>query len=150
VDRNPPRLLVTGRTSYFLSAFGEHVSGEEVERAVFAAAQAIGRQVAEYSVGPLTEAAQGRHLLLVEFADETPADLARFAAVVDAAFAAGNDDYRAHREGGQMLAPLVEDVKPGGFLAWMEARGKLGGQNKVPRVITDPELLASLRRFARG
>jgi hypothetical protein len=55
-----------------------------------------------------------------------------------------NDDYRAHREGGQMIPPRVVAAPQGCFTHWMRARGRLGGQNKVPRVITDPALLASL------
>ena len=144
VERYPPRLLVTGRTSYFLSAFGEHLSGGEIEAAVLGA----GAAVAEFAVGPLPAAAgeaQGRHVFVVEFGAAPPDDVA---ARIDAALAAANDDYRAHRQGGQMLPPIVEPMRPGGFAAWMKLRGKLGGQNKVPRVISDPALLASLREFA--
>jgi hypothetical protein len=146
VDRDPPRLLVTGRTSYFLSAFGEHVSAGEIERAVLGA----GAHVAEFAAGAIhADAGEGdRHVLVVEFA-QPPAAPEAFARRVDEALIAGNDDYRAHREGGQMLPPLVEAMRPGGFAAWMHARGRLGGQNKVPRIITDPALLASLRDFAR-
>ena len=76
VSRDPPRLLVTGRLSYMLSAFGEHLTGEEIERAVLDAAGAAGRDVAEFSVGPSPEAmgGAGRHVLLVEFAGAAPSD----------------------------------------------------------------------------
>jgi hypothetical protein len=145
VDRAPPRLLVTGRTSYFLSAYGEHLTGEEFERAVVEAAGAAGRDVAEFAVGPAPEAeTHGQHVFVVEFAGAPPADLARFASTLDAVLSRMNDDYRAHREGGQMIPPRVVAVPQGCFTHWMRARGRLGGQNKVPRVITDPALLASL------
>jgi hypothetical protein len=146
LDRDPPRLLITGRTGYFLSAFGEHVSAEEIERAVLGA----GGRVAEFSAGAIhADAGEGdRHVLVVEFTDP-PGSLNDFARRVDAALIAGNDDYRAHREGRQMQPPVVEVMRAGGFADWMKSRGKLGGQHKVPRIVTDPGLLASLRSFAR-
>ena len=75
VDRDPPRILVTGRTSYMLSAFGEHLIGEEIEKAVAAAAAAIGACVSDFSVGaifPRGEGELGGHLYIVEFADGAP------------------------------------------------------------------------------
>jgi len=150
VDRAPPRLLVVGRTSYFLSAFGEHLSGEEIERAVLEAATAIGTTVAEFAVAAEAAGARGRHVFVVEFAPDAPRAerVARFGAAADAALSGLNEDYRAHREGGQLLPPRVVAARPGTFEAWMRARGRLGGQNKVPRVITNPDLLGSLERQA--
>ncbi|PWC41145.1 GH3 auxin-responsive promoter family protein [Azospirillum sp. TSO22-1] len=154
VDLDPPRLLVTGRTSYMLSAFGEHLIGEEIERAVTEAAEAVGTAVTDFAVGPVFAQGTGTpggHLYVVEFADPAAAGprLAEVAARIDGRLSALNDDYRAHRAGGfGMDAPRVELAPPGTFAAWMRARGKLGGQNKVPRVITDADLLASLRRAA--
>jgi hypothetical protein len=141
IDRDPPRLLVTGRTSYTLSAFGEHVIGEELEGAVAAGARAIGATVADFSVGavyPDERRALGRHLFIVEL-DPPPdaAALARFAAVADADLRARNEDYAAHRAGGTgMDPPEILAVPPGFFAGWMRERGKLGGQNKVPRVVS--------------
>ena len=154
VNRDPPRVLVTGRTAYMLSAFGEHLIAAEIEAAVAQAARVIGADVTDYSVGPLYPAgaeALGGHLFIVEFAEgavgsERSED---FAAALDGALAATNDDYAAHRSGGYGLKPpLVEAVARGAFAAWMKRRGKLGGQHKVPRVITDLGLLDDLRRFA--
>ena len=74
---------------------------------------------------------------------------ARFAEALDATLCRLNDDYAAHRAGGYgMETPRVRFLPPGGFAAWMKSRGKLGGQNKVPRIINDRELFAALRRFA--
>ncbi len=150
VSRAPPRLLVTGRTSYYLSAFGEHLSGGEIEAAVLRAAEAIGERASEFAVGSETTGARGRHAFIVEFAGAPPGGeaAARFGAVLDAALSGANEDYRAHREGGQLLPPRLVAAPPGTFEAWMRARGRLGGQNKVPRVITDPQLLGSLERQA--
>lgn len=156
VERDPPRLLVTGRTSWSLSAFGEHLIGEEIERAVAAASAALGRAVNDYTVGPVHAAepgALGGHLYVVEFADGVPGDeaAAEFARVLDRALCGLNADYRDHRVGRFAIAhPRVAAVPPGTFAAWMRARGRLGGQNKVPRVVTDPAVLEEIRAAARG
>jgi hypothetical protein len=153
LSRRPPRLVVTGRTSYMMSAFGEHLIGEEIEDAVATAARAIAADVTDFAMGavfPERDGELGGHLFLVEFA-QTPAaaDIARFAAALDARLAERNDDYRAHRaEGFGMAAPRAEAVAPGFFAQWMKSRGRLGGQNKVPRVLNDADLFAELRRFA--
>ncbi|MDE0409134.1 MAG: GH3 auxin-responsive promoter family protein, partial [Alphaproteobacteria bacterium] len=74
---------------------------------------------------------------------------ARFAETLDATLCRLNDDYDAHRAGGYgMDAARVSIMPPGGFAAWMKSRGKLGGQNKVPRILNDRELFTALRTFA--
>ena len=160
VERAPPRILVTGRTSYMLSAFGEHVIGAEVERAVAEAARAIGATVTDFSAGSLFRektGARGGHLYIVELGaqpGESGLDAvrhARFAEHLDATLCRLNDDYAAHRAGGYgMDAARVRILPAGGFAAWMKSRGKLGGQNKVPRIINDRELFTALREFADG
>ena len=153
VDRDPPRLLITGRTSYSLNAFGEHLIGAEIEDAVAAAAEAIGARVGDYSVGaviPATTRERGGHVYVVEFAGDWPAPgaIGHFAEVLDGILLDGNGDYGAHRSGGfGMAAPKIEPVPPGTFAAWMKSRGKFGGQNKVPRIINDADLFDGLRRF---
>lgn len=142
VERSPPRLLVTGRTAWMLSAFGEHVTGEEIALALENAAAAQGIAVAEWCCGPEFAGALGRHRLILEAASD-PARAAPLAAAFDAALQADNEDYAAHRRGGQMLPPEVAIVPPGAFEAWMRAQGKLGGQHKVPRVIADPARFAA-------
>jgi hypothetical protein len=135
VERRPPRLLVTGRTAWMLSAFGEHVTGGEVAQAL----DTLGIAIAEWCCGPEFSGALGRHRLIVE-TEAAPADLA---ARYDAALQAANEDYAAHRQGGQMLPPALDLVPPGTFEAWMAAQGKAGGQHKVPRVIADPARFAA-------
>lgn len=155
VSVNPPRIVVTGRTSYTLSAFGEHLIGEEIEDAVGTAASAIGRDVTDFTVGALVpgaeaEDAAGGHLYIVEFGGERPGadELAAFAANLDARLSALNEDYAVHRAGDfGMAPPAVAAAPPGTFAAWMQSRGKLGGQNKVPRVMTDDALFGALRAF---
>ncbi len=160
VERDPPRVLVTGRTSYMLSAFGEHVIGAEVEQAVAEAARAIGATVTDFAAGSLFPdegGARGGHLYIVEPGPEAggagldAAREARFAERLDAALCRLNDDYAAHRAGGYgMDAARVRFLPPGAFAAWMKSRGRLGGQNKVPRIVNDPDLFAALRAFADG
>ena len=150
VDLAPPRLLVSGRLSYFLSAFGEHLTGEEVETAISKAAVAIGVNVTDYAVGavfPDVSNSRGGHRCIVEFASPSP-DTRRFAQTLDAELCRMNDDYRAHRSVGFGLRdPDIVPVPTGTFAAWMKQRGQLGGQHKVPRVITNAALFDSLCRF---
>lgn len=150
VDLAPPRLLVTGRLSYFLSAFGEHLTGEEIEAAVSEAAEAMHAAIADFAVGavfPDATDSRGGHAYIVEFSGPVP-DLEAFAHTLDAALCSGNDDYRAHRSGGFGLRPpKVLVVQHGAFAAWMKQRGQLGGQHKVPRIITDQALFYELCRF---
>ena len=156
LERDPPRLVVTGRTSYTLSAFGEHLTGEEVEAAVTEAAEAVGLSLADFAVGPVFPAGQGergRHLFIVESrAGMLDAkQLEALAGALDRALSATNADYQAHRaEGFGLDPPEVVAMPPGGFEAWMRARGQLGGQHKVPRIVNDPELFDDLRGFVRG
>jgi hypothetical protein len=146
--------LVTGRTSYSLSSFGEHLTGGEIEDAVSAAAKAIGATIADFSVGsvfPDSSRSRGCHLYVVEFNGPAPDSTrsGRFLEEIDAVLLRRNDDYRAHRSGGFGLdPPQLKAVPRGTFEAWMKSRGQLGGQHKVPRVIANPELFNSLRGFA--
>ena len=148
--RRPALLRFSGRTKYFLSAFGEHLISEEVERAVADAARTTGCAVVDFHVGPVfpeQAAGPGRHRYLVEFAGAAP-HLETFAAAVDAGLCRLNEDYQAHRQGDlTMLAPEVVPVTHGGFAAWMQSRGKLGGQHKVPRMDNSGEITAELSRF---
>jgi hypothetical protein len=155
VDRTPARLLISGRVSYFLSAFGEHLLGDEIEDALSYASESIQATVSDYSVGalyPQTSAELGGHLYVVEFSkfDYSEQSRAKFLQVVDDRLRKGNEDYDAHRSNGFGLnPPRLMVVKPGTFAAWMKSRGKLGGQNKVPRVVSNPELFLNLQSFAR-
>src|SRR5262249_26106159 len=145
--RDPPLLRFTGRTKQFLSAFGEHLIGEEVERAVTQAALITGTEVVDFHVGPVFPAsagAPGHHRYLIEFA-RSPQDVTAFAREVDEALCRVNEDYRAHRAHDlTMRAPEVVAVRRGGFADWMRARGKLGGQHKVPRMDNSGRLTEEL------
>lgn len=146
----PPLLRFTGRTRYFLSAFGEHLISEEVERAVAEASSSCGAAAADFHVGPVfpkLPGQPGRHRYLIEFA-QAPADVLRFAAELDSALSRINADYQAHRAGDlTMLSPEVLRVPRGGFADWLRSRGQLGGQHKVPRMDNSGRLTEELSNW---
>ena len=156
VERNPLRLLVTGRTSYYLSAFGEHLTAEELEDAVSSSAAAVGLSVTDYATGalyPRTPAELGGHLIVIEPSASLPQGImketaTKLAELIDRRLCARNDDYEAHRaQGFGLNRPTIQLVNPGTFAEWMKSRGKLGGQNKVPRIVTNQDLFANLIHF---
>ncbi len=150
LERDPPRLLVTGRTAYTLSAFGEHLIAAELDAAVAEAARACATSVMDYAAGAVLpdNAARGRHVFVVEADPPAEGGAERFAAALDKCLARLNADYADHRRSGfGMDLPEICLVAPGTFSAWMARRGKLGGQNKVPRVISDAGLLDGLLAF---
>jgi hypothetical protein len=135
----PHRIQVSGRTKSFINAFGEELMVENADRGVVAACEATGAVVNEYTAGPvyMDGSAQGGHEWIVEFA-RPPGDLARFVEVLDTTMRQLNSDYDAKRRGDMALRPpLVHAVAAGTFYEWMKQRGKLGGQNKVPRLCND-------------
>ena len=145
----PPRIVVTGRLKHFLSAFGEHVIGEEVEAALSAALAAHPEtRVTEFHVAPRVSAdaaESSRHEWLIEFATP-PANPAAFAAALDQHLRHRNhyyDDLLA----GRILAPLLLTPLPAGtFQRYMASIGKLGGQNKTPRLANDRAVAEGLMR----
>ncbi len=146
IDREPPRLLVTGRTSQTLSVFGEHLSAEEIDKAVRSAATEQSVTIEEYAVGPILDAqyqGRGRHVYLVSTADK--ADAMRLASCIDSILLQLNLDYRIHRgDKIGLLVPEVRLVRRGAFLSWMAQKGTIGDQYKMPRVITDHSAFFSM------
>ena len=134
------------------SAFGEHVTGELVETCVLAAARAQDLEVAEFAVGTeflVEQGAWGRHVHVIQVTGlaHAAARVEAFRHALDHELAARNEDYAERRVVSTGLrAPQVEVMPAGGFNAWMKAGGKLGGQHKVPRVVSDASVLAELRR----
>ncbi len=133
VDLDPPRLLVVGRVSQTLSSFGEHVSGEQLERAVSEAVSAAGGSVHDFTVAPVHSSVR-RHRYVIE----TPSgDPTAIGTGIDASLARQNADYRTKRANDLAIsAPEVILVPPGTHTTWMTQRGQAGGQHKVPRVTT--------------
>lgn len=148
VDISPPRLLVVGRVENGLSVFGEHLIEAEIADAVAAAASNTGLSVIDYSVGTVCQDQRNRHLYLIEVEGEPQPNAAdSFAAIVDKVLCSQNDDYSELRTGGLALsAPEVNFVAKGGFLRWMKSRRGLGGQYKVPRLVTDASLFDDMRK----
>ncbi|WP_422927052.1 GH3 family domain-containing protein [Singulisphaera sp. PoT] len=147
---NPPLLTFTGRTKYTLSAFGEHLINEEIEGAVATASAETGASVREWHVGPVFQGALGYHQYVVEFL-KAPDDLEAFRKALDADLSRRNADYLAHRaEGVGLPLPGMIVARPGGFDAWMRSRGKIGGQNKVPRMDNAGTLTDNLASFLRA
>lgn len=136
---SPYRLRITGRTRHFINAFGEEVMVENAERALRAANDATGAEVAEFTAGPvfMDSGSKGAHEWVIEFARE-PDSMERFAQVLDLTLQQVNSDYEAKRFKNTTLNPPRISVVPHGtFLRWMEMRGRKGGQNKVPRLYND-------------
>jgi hypothetical protein len=156
VDTAPPRLVITGRTAYMLSSFGEHLTGELVETAVLRAAEETSVEVTEFAVGTHfceTPGALGHHVYVAEAAGEMPepARVQAMARAVDRILQAANEDYEERRAVvAGVEAPRMHVAPAGSFAAWMKRRGKLGGQNKVPRVINDAALFDDLLDFVGG
>lgn len=142
VSKDPYRLVVSGRVKHYISAFGEHVIGKEVEEAMNAAVAAYGVRVVEYTVAPQVSPPEGGtpyHEWLVEF-DEAPADLEQFAADLDREMVQQNIYYQDLIDG-NILRPLkIQVMEKDAFRNYMKTQGKLGGQNKVPRLSNDRKI----------
>lgn len=142
----PHRIQVSGRIRSFINAFGEELVVENADKGIEAACKATGAVVSEYTAAPvyMDAEARGGHEWVIEFGTP-PADLGDFVRIMDDTMRNINSDYDAKRRGDMALrAPLVHAVQPGTFYAWMKQRGKLGGQNKVPRLCNDRVLIESL------
>jgi hypothetical protein len=156
VETAPPRLLITGRTSYFMSAFGEHLIAEEVEDALTYASESLGLLVHDFSMGavfPASTGELGRHLFVVEAVGVNNVDVqgSELCRLIDQRLCARNEDYAAHRaEGFGLGLPEIKFAPEGFFAAWMKSRGKLGGQHKVPRLINKQDLFDDLLNFVES
>jgi len=149
VSKNPYRIMVTGRIKHFISAFGEHVIGEEVEHALLSVANEEGVGITEFTVAPQVNDPDGGlpyHEWFVEFS-KSPEDLVVFSKKVDEALQKKNIYYFDLIEG-KILQPLIiRTLQKDAFVNYMRAEGKLGGQNKVPRLANDRKIADRLRNF---
>jgi hypothetical protein len=148
VSTEPYRLVVTGRIKHFISAFGEHVIGEEVEYSLMKAAEEEGLHVTEFTVAPMIQQGQGKsyHEWFVEF-ENKPADIHQFAIKVDT-YLRNKNIYYDDLITGNILQPLqIRAVRKNGFIDYMKSVGKLGGQNKVPRLSNDRKLAGELEKY---
>lgn len=149
-SKNPYKLIISGRTKHFINAFGEEVIIDNAERAIKEACAGTGAIISDYTAGPIFMSetqAKGAHQWLIEF-DTPPNDLGRFTAILDQKLQGLNSDYEAKRyKDATLEKPHVLAVAHGVFLQWMRERGKIGGQNKVPRLSNNREFLDGLLRI---
>jgi hypothetical protein len=147
VSVDPYRIVVTGRIKHFISAFGEHVIGEEVEFSLMKAAEEENVRITEFTVAPVIGKGRSYHEWFIEF-ENRPYDLKRFAERVDNNLRQKNI-YYDDLISGNILAPLnIRPVRRNGFIDYMKSIGKLGGQNKVPRLSNDRKVAEVLEQFA--
>jgi len=148
VSLNPYRIVVTGRIKHFISAFGEHVIGEEVEYSLMKVAAEEQVRITEFTVAPMvqTNGELPYHEWFVEF-ETMPPDLSTFAAKVDHHLRQKNIYYNDLLTG-NILQPLkIRPIRRQGFIDFMKSIGKLGGQNKVPRLSNDRMLAEQLMQY---
>lgn len=149
VSKDPYRIIVSGRIKHFISAFGEHVIGEEVEKAMKATMEQF-REVnlAEFTVAPQVTPSEGlpHHEWLVEFSNP-PTDLQAFSLKLDEHLRKLNVYYDDLITGNILRTLKITSLKRNAFIEYMKSQGKLGGQNKVPRLSNDRKIADELIRF---
>ncbi len=144
----PHKIVVTGRIKHYISAFGEHVIGEEVEHALMSVARQQGVDIVEFTVAPQVTPAEGLpyHEWFIEFGTP-PANLQLFAQEVDKALQQKNIYYFDLIEGNILRPLIIRSLQPDSFINFMRSQGKLGGQNKVPRLSNDRKIADALANY---
>ncbi len=138
---SPYRIKISGRTKHFINAFGEEVIVENAEGAIAKACEATGAMITNFTAAPvyLDAGKKGGHEWIIEFKHK-PHDIAEFTHILDSTLRSINSDYDAKRSHDlALVAPTIHAVEEGTFYNWMKSRGKLGGQNKVPRLSNSRE-----------
>lgn len=145
VSTNPYRLIVTGRTKHYISAFGEHIIGEEVEYSLLRAAEEENVHITEFTVAPYVAEGEGKsfHEWFIEF-DNSPENLLEFSKKVDMYLRQKNVYYDDLISGNILQTLKINPIKKNGFIEYMKSIGKLGGQNKVPRLSNDRKIANGL------
>ena len=145
VSLKPYRIIVSGRIKHFISAFGEHVIGKEVEQAMEEALQAHDARVTEFTVAPQVtpEAGLPHHEWLIAF-DSAPEELATFAKTLDLSMRKQNTYYDDLITGGVLCPLVIKPLPADAFEKYMKKIGKLGGQNKTPRLTNDRKIADAL------
>ena len=145
VSTKPYRLVVTGRTKHFISAFGEHVIGEEVESALTKATNKLGVRVREFTVAPQVaqEAGKSYHEWFIEF-ENMPEHVDDFAIEIDNNLREKNIYYDDLISGNILDTLKIVPIRKNGFVDYMKSIGKLGGQNKLPRLSNERAIASAL------
>jgi hypothetical protein len=142
----PHKLIISGRTRHFINVFGEEVIVDNADKALNIACEKTGAEIAEYTAAPIfmNDEHQGAHEWIIEFTTP-PSDLDYFSTLLDHALMSINSDYEAKRYRNLTLdKPVIHAAKPGSFYHWLREKGKLGGQNKVPRLFNERKYLEEL------
>jgi hypothetical protein len=151
VSTNPFRIKVSGRLKHFINAFGEEVIVDNADKAVAAASKACNALVNDYTGAPIyfSNEGNGGHEWLIEF-EEIPSNMALFIDILDTTLKQINSDYEAKRHKDiALLKPTVHALKKGSFNEWLKAKGKLGGQHKVPRLSNDRVIIDDIKAFLK-
>ncbi len=145
VSKDPYKIVVTGRVKHYISAFGEHVIAEEVEKALKQAAEQQHAEIVEFTVAPMITPSDGLpyHEWFIEF-HKMPDDLERFRLAIDESLQKQNIYYRDLIQGHILQSLKLRLLKKDSFINYMRAQGKLGGQNKVPRLANDRKIADEL------
>ncbi|MFD2872570.1 GH3 auxin-responsive promoter family protein [Mucilaginibacter ximonensis] len=146
----PYRIQITGRTKHFINAFGEEVIIDNAERALEEACNQTGAVIRDYTAAPVYFSSDecGAHEWLIEF-EQSPNEFERFIDILDETLRRINSDYDAKRFKDMALRrPVVRKLPDGTFFSWMKEKGKLGGQNKVPRLANNREYVDSILKVA--
>ncbi|MFM8832584.1 MAG: GH3 auxin-responsive promoter family protein, partial [Cytophagales bacterium] len=147
---SPYKIKISGRTKHFINAFGEEVIIENAEAAITTACDQTGAVIDNFTAAPifLDKSKRGGHEWVIEFKSK-PEDLPKFINVLDDTLRQINSDYDAKRSHDiALVAPVVHSVQEGTFYNWMKKRGKLGGQNKVPRLSNSREYVEDILAMA--
>ena len=151
VSKTPYRIVVSGRIKHFISAFGEHVIGEEVEFAILSVASQEGVEITEFTVAPQVSTQAGElpyHEWYVEFS-RPPKDMTSFSLKVDQVLQKKNVYYYDLIEGKILRPLLMHEMEKDTFINYMKSQGKLGGQNKVPRLSNDRHIANELNKWIK-
>lgn len=146
---NPYRIKITGRTKHHINVFGEELMIENTDRAVAEACKATNTEVLDYTVAPIFMVGKekGAHEWIIEF-KETPKDIELFHTVLDDTLKSLNSDYEAKRHNNMTLnRPVLNIARKNLFYDWLKKNGKLGGQNKIPRLSNDRTYLEELKQM---
>lgn len=148
--KNPYRIQIAGRTKQFINAFGEELMVHNTDTALQEVCQEMCCSVREYMVSPqFLEKGRGYHAWKIEF-DKEPNSIQDFSARLDVLLRQKNSDYDAKRQKDMILQSLQLEMLPSGtFYEWMKSRGKVGGQNKVPRLCADGTYFNALNEFIK-
>ncbi|MDR2628196.1 MAG: GH3 auxin-responsive promoter family protein [Dysgonamonadaceae bacterium] len=145
-SKSPYKIIITGRTKHFINVFGEELIVDNAEKALDAACRTTGAKVREYTVAPvyMSSDTKGKHQWLIEF-DHAPDDLTLFTRTLDDSLKKHNSDYEAKRYKDMTLElPELILARHNLFYDWLEEKGKLGGQHKVPRLSNTREYMEQL------